>query len=134
MLALVLVFVRFEECLGKQAGEQEDGDDDLKEVICQASSRSLGSSSTCSWQGSQSTASSRKLNNLSSLSSDSSATSTKVKISRGTLDEIAAFGRFIEDLECDLDLACDLACDLVEKTGGQQEGGDDDLKEVICVT
>ena len=28
----------------------------------------------------------------------------------------------------------DLACDLVEKTGGQQEGGDDDLKEVICVT
>ena len=71
---------------------------------------------------------------MSSLSSDSSATSTKVKISRGTLDEIAAFGRFIEDLECDLDLACDLACDLVEKTGGQQEGGDDDLKEVICVT
>ena len=34
MLALVLVVVRFEECLGKQAGEQEDGDDDLKEVIC----------------------------------------------------------------------------------------------------
>ena len=30
MLALVLVFVRFEECLGKQAGKQEDGDDDLK--------------------------------------------------------------------------------------------------------
>ena len=130
-MALVFVVVRMiEECQGKQAGEQEDGDDDLKEVICQASSRSLGSSSTCSWQGSQSTARSRKLNNLSSLSSDSSATSTKVKISRGTLDEIAAFGRFIEDLECDLDLACDL----VEKTGGQQEGGDDDLKEVICVT
>ena len=130
-MALVFVVVRMiEECQGKQAGEQEDGDDDLKEVICQASSRSLGSSSTCSWQGSQSTASSRKSNNLSSLSSDSSATSTKVKISRGTLDEIAAFGRFIEDLECDLDLACDL----VEKTGGQQEGGDDDLKEVICVT
>ena len=34
MLALGLVGVRFEECLGKQAGEQEDGDDDLKEVIC----------------------------------------------------------------------------------------------------
>ena len=86
MLALVLVFVRFEECLGKQAGEQEDGDDDLKEVICQASSRSLGSSSTGSWQGSQSTANSRKSSNSSSLSSDSSATSTKV--------EIAVFERF----------------------------------------
>ena len=36
MLALVLVVVRLiEECLGKQAGEQKDGDDDLKEVICQ---------------------------------------------------------------------------------------------------
>ena len=34
MLALVLVVVwLIEECLGKQAGEQEDGDDDLKEVI-----------------------------------------------------------------------------------------------------
>ena len=102
MMALVFVVVRMiEECQGKQAGEQEDGDDDLKEVICQASSRSLGSSSTCSWQGSQSTARSRKLNNLSSLSSDSSATSTKVEISRGALDEIAAFERFIEDLACD---------------------------------
>ena len=35
MLALALVFVRYEECLGKQAGEQEDGDDDLKELICE---------------------------------------------------------------------------------------------------
>ena len=35
MLALVLLVVRLiEECLGKQAGEQEGGDDDLKEVIC----------------------------------------------------------------------------------------------------
>ena len=81
MLALVLVVVRLiEECLGKQAGEQKDGDDDLKEVICQASSRSLGSSSSDSSQGSQSTASSRKSSNLSSLSLDSSATSTKVKV------------------------------------------------------
>ena len=36
MLALVLVVVWLnEECLGKQAGEQEDGDDDLKELICE---------------------------------------------------------------------------------------------------
>ena len=35
MLALVLVVVRLiEECLGKQAGEPDDGDDDLKETIC----------------------------------------------------------------------------------------------------
>ena len=35
MMALVFVVVRMiEECQGKQAGEQEDGDDDLKEVIC----------------------------------------------------------------------------------------------------
>ena len=46
MLAFALGVVRFKELLGKQAGEQEDGDDDLKEVICQASSRSLGSGST----------------------------------------------------------------------------------------
>ena len=123
MLAFALGVVRFKELLGKQAGEQEDGDDDLKEVICQGSSRSLGSSSTGSWQGSQSTANSRKSSNSSSLSSDSSATSTKVEISRGALDEIAAFERFIEDY---FDLACDNN-NLVEKTGGKQEGGDDDL-------
>jgi len=71
----------------------------------QASSRSLGSSSTDSSQGSQSTASSRKSSNSSSLSTDSSAnSSTKVEISRGALEEIAAFERFIEDY---FDLACD---------------------------
>ena len=31
MLAFALGVVRFKELLGKQAGEQEDGDDDLKE-------------------------------------------------------------------------------------------------------
>merc|ERR1719220_778143 len=81
----------------------------------QASSRSLGSSSTDSSQGSQSTASSRKSSNSSNLSSDSSATSTKVEISRGALDEIAAFERFIEDY---FDLACD-SNNMVEKTKGK---------------
>ena len=134
MLALVLVVVRLiEECLGKQAGEQKDGDDDLKEVICQVSSRSLGSSSSDSSQGSQSTASSRKSSNSSSLSSDSSATSTKVEISRGALDEIAAFERFIEDY---FDLACDNN-NRVEKTGsktplqGRISAGSSSLSEVL---
>ena len=134
MLALVLVVVwLIEECLGKQAGEQKDGDDDLKEVICQASSRSLGSSSMGSWQGSQSTANSRKSSNLSTLSSDSSATSTKVEISRGALDEIAAFERFIEDY---FDLACDNN-NMVEKTGGKTplqgriSAGSSSLSEVL---
>ena len=134
MLALVLVVVRLiEECLGKQAGEQKDGDDDLKEVICQASSHSLGSSSSDSSQGSQSTASSRKSSNSSSLSSDSSATSTKVEISRGALDEIAAFERFIEDY---FDLACDNN-NMVEKTGGKTplqgriSAGSSSLSEVL---
>ena len=134
MLALVLVVVWLnEECLGKQAGEQEDGYDDLKEVICQASSRSLGSSSTDSSQGSQSTASSRKSSNSSNLSSDSSATSTKVEISRGALDEIAAFERFIEDY---FDLACDNN-NMVEKTGGKTplqgriSAGSSSLSEVL---
>ena len=40
---------------------------------------------------------------------------------------IAAFEWFIEDPACDNN-------NLVEKTWGMQEGGDDDLKEVICVT
>ena len=134
MLALVLVVVRLiEECLGKQAGEQKDGDDDLKEVICQVSSRSLGSSSSDSSQGSQSTASSRKSSNSSSLSSDSSATSTKVEISRGALDEIAAFERFIEDY---FDLACDNN-NMVEKTKGKTplqgriSAGSSSLSEVL---
>ena len=134
MMALVFVVVRMiEECQGKQAGEQEDGDDDLKEVICQASSRSLGSSSTDSSQGSQSTASSRKSSNSSNLSSDSSATSTKVEISRGALDEIAAFERFIEDY---FDLACDNN-NMVEKTGGKTplqgriSAGSSSLSEVL---
>ena len=35
MLAFALGVVRFKELLGKQAGEQEDGDDDLKELICE---------------------------------------------------------------------------------------------------
>jgi len=70
----------------------------------QASSRSLGSSSTDSSQGSQSTASSRKSSNSSSLSTDSSSASAKAEISRGALEEIAAFERFIEDY---FDLACD---------------------------
>ena len=70
--------------------------------MTQASSRSLGSSSTDSSQGSQSTASSRKSSNSSSLSTDSSG--TKVEISRGALEEIAAFERFIEDY---FELACD---------------------------
>ena len=135
MLALVLVVVRLiEECLGKQAGEQKDGDDDLKEVICQVSSRSLGSSSSDSSQGSQSTSSSRKSSNSSSLSSDSSATSTKVEISRGALDEIAAFERFIEDY---FDLACDNN-NMVEKTTGGKtplqgriSAGSSSLSEVL---
>ena len=104
---------------------------------CQASSRSLGSSSTDSSQGSQSTASSRKSSNSSSLSSDSSATSTKVEISRGALDEIAAFERFIEDFwytkkaEEKKDEVGIEECR--GKQAGKQEGGDNDLKEVICV-
>ena len=80
----------------------------------QASSRSLGSSSTDSSQGSQSTASSRKSSNSSSLSTDSSSASTnKVEISRGALEEIAAFERFIEDY---FDLACDNNNLVMEKT------------------
>jgi len=59
----------------------------------QASSRSLGSTSTDSSQGSRSTASSRKSSNSSSLSSDSAA---KAEVSYGALEEIAAFERFIE--------------------------------------
>ena len=74
----------------------------LNNSLTQASSRSLGSSSTDSSQGSQSTASSRKSSNSSSLSTDSSG--TKVEISRGALEEIAAFERFIEDY---FELACD---------------------------
>jgi len=99
----------------------------------QASSRSLGSSSTDSSQGSQSTASSRKSSNSSNLSSDSSATSTKVEISRGALDEIAAFERFIEDY---FDLACDNN-NMVEKTGGKTplqgriSAGSSSLSEVL---
>ena len=146
MLALVLVVVRLiEECLGKQAGEQKDGDDDLKEIICQVSSRPLDSSSSDSSQGSQSTASSGK-------SSNSSATSTKAEISRGALDEIAAFERFIEDFwytkkaeekkdeeaEAKDEVGIEELRNGIEecrgKQAGKQEGGDDDLKEVICVT
>ena len=78
----------------------------------QASSRSLGSSSTDSSQGSQSTASSRKSSNSSSLSTDSASTN-KVEISRGALEEIAAFERFIEDY---FDLACDNNNLVMEKT------------------
>ena len=139
MLALVLVVVRLiEECLGKQAGDQKDGDDELEEVICQASSRSLDSSSSDSSQGSQSTASSGKPSN-------SSATSTKAEISRGALDEIAAFERFIEDFwytkkaeeKKDEEAEAKDEFGIEEcrgKQAGKQEGGDDDLKEVICVT
>ena len=85
----------------------------------QASSRSLGSSSTDSSQGSQSTASSRKSSNSSSLSTDSSAASAKVEISRGALEEIAAFERFIEDY---FDLACDNNNLVMEKTKAPLQG------------
>lgn len=70
----------------------------------QASSRSLGSSSTDSSQGSMSTASSRKSSNSSNLSSDSSSASARAEISRGALEEIAAFERFIQEY---FDMSCD---------------------------
>ena len=68
------------------------------------------------------------------MSTDSSAnSSTKVEISRGALEEIAAFERFIEDY---FDLACDNN-NLVEKTGGKTplqgriSAGSSSLSEVL---
>jgi len=63
----------------------------------QASSRSLGSSSTDSSQGSQSTASSRKSSNSSNLSDCSAGSATRTEISQTALEEIAAFEKFIEE-------------------------------------
>jgi len=63
----------------------------------QASSRSLGSSSTDSSQGSQSTASSRKSSNSSNLSDSSAGSANRNEISQTALEEIAAFEKFIEE-------------------------------------
>lgn len=63
----------------------------------QASSRSLGSSSTDSSQGSQSTASSRKSSNSSNLSECSAGSANRAEISQTALEEIAAFEKFIEE-------------------------------------
>lgn len=63
----------------------------------QASSRSLGSSSTDSSQGSQSTASSRKSSNSSNLSDCSAGSANRNEISQTALEEIAAFEKFIEE-------------------------------------
>ena len=63
----------------------------------QASSRSLGSSSTDSSQGSQSTASSRKSSNSSNLSDCSAGSAARTEISQTALEEIAAFEKFIEE-------------------------------------
>ena len=63
----------------------------------QASSRSLGSSSTDSSQGSQSTASSRKSSNSSNLSDCSAISTNRTEISQTALEEIAAFEKFIEE-------------------------------------
>eukprot|EP00090_Calanus_glacialis_P016208 TRINITY_DN25432_c0_g1_i1.p1 TRINITY_DN25432_c0_g1~~TRINITY_DN25432_c0_g1_i1.p1 ORF type:complete len:498 (-),score=89.41 TRINITY_DN25432_c0_g1_i1:25-1518(-) len=63
----------------------------------QASSRSLGSSSTDSSQGSQSTASSRKSSNSSNLSDCSAGSANRAEISQTALEEIAAFEKFIEE-------------------------------------
>ena len=71
----------------------------------------------------QSTASSRKSSNSSSLSTDSSAASAKVEISRGALEEIAAFERFMEDYwPCNAE---DPAADAAEDDG--------DLVEVVVI-
>ena len=51
-----------------------------------------------------STASSRKSSNSSNLSSDSSSASARAEISRGALEEIAAFERFIQEY---FDMSCD---------------------------
>jgi len=63
----------------------------------QASSRSLGSSSTDSSQGSQSTASSRKSSNSSNISDCSAGSANRNEISQTALEEIAAFEKFIEE-------------------------------------
>jgi len=83
---------------------------DYKTLPKQASSRSLGSSSTDS-QGSQSAASSRKSSNSSNLSECS-----RTEISKDALEEIAAFERFIQDyFEC----------------GERESGGSSALSEVL---
>jgi len=63
----------------------------------QASSRSLGSSSTDSSQGSMSTASSRKSSNSSNISDSSAGSNNRNEISQTALEEIAAFEKFIEE-------------------------------------
>ena len=74
----------------------------------------------------QSTASSRKSSNSSSLSTDSSAASAKVEISRGALEEIAAFERFIEDYWlCNTEDPAADAADAAEDDG--------DLVEVVVI-
>lgn len=63
----------------------------------QASSRSLGSTSTDSSQGSQSAASSRKSSNSSNISASSAASASTNEISQTALEEIEAFEKFIEN-------------------------------------
>ena len=74
---------------GAQGGAVETN---YKTLPKQASSRSLGSTSTDSSQSSQSTGSSRKSSNSSNLSDCSQA-----EISQAALEEIAAFEKFISE-------------------------------------
>ena len=80
--------------LGVAGGAGSDQQANYKTLPKQASSRSLGSTSTDSSQSSQS---SRKSSNSSNLSDCSLTSAAKSEISQAALEEIAAFEKFISE-------------------------------------
>ena len=83
--------------LGVAGGAGSDQQANYKTLPKQASSRSLGSTSTDSSQSSQSTGSSRKSSNSSNISDCSLTSAAKSEISQAALEEIAAFEKFISE-------------------------------------
>ena len=83
--------------LGVAGGGGADQQANYKTLPKQASSRSLGSTSTDSSQSSQSTGSSRKSSNSSNISDCSLTSAAKLEISQAALEEIAAFEKFISE-------------------------------------
>ena len=83
--------------LGVAGGGGPDQQANYKTLPKQASSRSLGSTSTDSSQSSQSTGSSRKSSNSSNISDCSLTSAAKSEISQAALEEIAAFEKFISE-------------------------------------
>ena len=83
--------------LGGAGGGGPDQQANYKTLPKQASSRSLGSTSTDSSQSSQSTGSSRKSSNSSNISDCSLTSAAKSEISQAALEEIAAFEKFISE-------------------------------------